>query len=257
MNVPSYQPLDPYNSVTDNLPITGLIERIFLVNNQVDVLTTIMNSAIGTQGTLANRLNQSLNPDGSIKTVAIDNALHSIAQHVDTANFVRMTFAERSKLSFIANDATALQLQVQTPSGIVGYINQAVLIEPSDSITWRVSGNTIFADTNFPASVRHTHHYGVVAVPTNLVFPDYQHYFVSSVASPYQQGSLRVYVNGVRLNENVSVYVPTGQPGIVSWQLFSYSEDVATGGIVTTGKFTMSSPIPSTANIVVDFDVLF
>jgi hypothetical protein len=40
--VPLYQPLDPYTHVYDNLPINGLIERVFLVNNQVDLNTTTL-----------------------------------------------------------------------------------------------------------------------------------------------------------------------------------------------------------------------
>ena len=52
---------------------------------------------------------------------------------------------------------------------------------------------------NFPQSVRHVHYYGIIPVPTNLITPDYIHYQVTSIATPYKAGSLRVYLNGIRL----------------------------------------------------------
>jgi hypothetical protein len=240
-----YQPLDPYNHVVDNTPILGLITRVDLVNAQVDNNTTILNSAIGTQGTLANRLAQSINDDGSLKTVAIDNALHSIAEHIDSGGFVRMTLAERDKLSFIAPQATSFQCQVSTISGIRTFSNETMVISPSDSITWRAVGETIFADTNFPTTVRHRHYYNIIPVPQNLITPDYKNYYTSSVATPYMTGSLRVYVNGIRLNDSV----PTGS--------LMYSEGLDVDGVVTSGAFSLSQAISASAVIIIDFDVLF
>jgi hypothetical protein len=252
IDVPVYQPLSPYNHLVDNLPIYGLIDRITSVNNQVDLNNLVLSSAIGTQGTLANRLAQSINADGSLKTTAIDNALHNIAEHLDGNGYVRMTLDERAKLSFIAAHATSLTINIDTISGTVPFANTILEIEPSDSITWRFDNGKIAADTNFPASVRHAHYYGIVPYTTNRL-----NYKTSSVATAYKQGSMRVYINGVRLNQNVSVYVPIGVPSSTTWTAFSFTEDSATNGIVTTGGFTMSATVPSSANVVIDFDILY
>lgn len=250
--VPSYQPLDPYHHIYDNLPITGLIERVAVVNNQVDLNTADLASAIGSQGTLANRLAQSLNDDGTIKTVAIDNALHSIAEHLDGDGYVRMLLTERSKLSFIAPNATSLSIDVETISGSLVFDNDVLEIGASDSITWRFSGGKLLAETDFPAAVRHTHYYGAVPVTA-----DYENFTTASVVIPYREGSLRVYVNGVRLNAEHEVFVPQGLPGTLTWTEIMYSEGAATSGVVTGGDFSLSEAISASDSIVVDFDVLY
>jgi len=255
--VPLYQPLDPYVHTEDNLPIIALTTRTDLLDGQISVLTDLMNNSIGTQGTLGNRLNQSLNPDGTLKTVAIDNALHSIAEHIDGGGFVRMTLDERNKLSFIAPDATSLAINFNTISGIRSFINDIVTIQPSDSITWRYSGSNIFADTNFPSSVRHNHYYNLIPVPANLITPDHKNYKTTSLATAYMQGSLRVYINGIKLTTFTPTYVPTGMPGIITYSALYYTEGTASGGIVTGGDFSLSTAIPSSAVITIDFDVLF
>lgn len=238
--VPSYQPLDPYHHLVDNLPITGLIERVELVNNQVDLNNADLVGSIGTQGSLANRLNQSINADGTLKTTAIDNALHSIAEHLDGDGFVRMTLDERAKLSFVADDATSLSISFDTISGTIAFTNTNLAIGPSDSITWRYDGLQVVADTNFPASVRHVHYYGLVPVTSN-----HQNYTTTSIDTAYIEGSLRVYVNGVRLNTDHTV------------TSLKYTEGTATDGIVTGGDFSLSSAISPSASIVIDFDVLY
>ena len=70
--VPSYQPLQPYYWVYDNLPLEALIQREDLINNAVDINTNILESAIGSTGSLAVRLNQSLMPNGDLKNYKID-----------------------------------------------------------------------------------------------------------------------------------------------------------------------------------------
>jgi hypothetical protein len=253
--IPYYEINSSYNHLVDNAPLSAIVTRISLVNDQVDNNTQILNSAIGTVGTLANRLSASLNDDGSLKTVAINNALHSIAEHIDGGGMVRMVDAERSKLSFIADNATSFALNVQTPSTIRMFLNETAVLQPSDSITWRTSGQNIYADTNFPATV-HEHHYGLIPAHVNLITPDYTNYYVTSVATPYMEGSLRIFINGVRLNAYSTVMIPFGAP-TVSYVALSYTEDTATSGVVTSGKFTLSQAISSAANIVVDFDVLY
>lgn len=251
--VPLYTALMPYHHVADNEPIIGLIQQILVVNNAVDLNTAILDQSIGTQGTLANRLAQSINDDGSLKTFAIDNALHSIADHLDGGGYVRMTLAERAKLSFIAADATSFQLNVQTISGIIPFIDTVVNLGPSDSIVWGYDGYTLSAMTNFPAAVRHTHYYGY-----NGITSDWLNYKVTTLSTPYRSGSLRVYINGIRLNTSSLTYVPLTS---ATWVPFSYTEGTATGGIVTGGDFQLSLTIPSayrsSTSVIVDFDILY
>lgn len=250
----NYVATDPYHHLVDARPLDQLAERIFLVNNQVDINTSILRSAIGTQGTLANRLAQSINDDGTLITVAIDNALHNISEHLDGNGYVRMTLDERSKLSFIADNATNFVLVVDTISGIRTFSNETVSLEASDTITWRTSGSSLIADTAFSSTVMHIHHYGIVPTHEDTVFPDYQNYLTTSLGTPYQEGSLRVYINGVRLNTDHTVYVPIGAP-TVTWTALMYSEGTATNGIVTGGDFSLSSAISASVSIIIDFDV--
>lgn len=255
--VPLYQPLDPYQHVVDNRPILGLIERITAVNSQVDNNTANLYSAAGTAGSMFNRLDQSLEPSGALKVEAIDLANHSIEAHVDTADFVRMTILERAKLSLIAPEATSLNVVVSTISGAILYDNSTLTFGGSDTIQWVYQDGRITAQTDFPAAVRHIHYYGLVPVDQNIVTPNDQDFYVTSLATAYQEDSLRVYINGVRLDQNGTVYVPTGMPGTVTYVAMTYTEDPATGGIVTTGGFSLSTPLPSGATIVIDFDQLY
>lgn len=250
--VPTYQPLDPYHHTVDNLPIEGLIDRITLVNTQVDLNTNILNSAIGTQGTLANRLAQSINDDGSLKTVAIDNALHSISEHLDGGGYVRMTLDERTKLSFISPNATSLAINISTISGTIPFVDDTLEFGASDSIVWRYDGVRIMPDMNFPAAVRHVHYYGLIPITS-----DHHNYTTTTLSTAYKSGTLRVYINGARLNQTANVYVPFGQPGSVSYTAMKYTEGTATSGVVTGGDFSLSTTISTSASIVIDFDVMY
>src|SRR5476649_580731 len=90
-----HQSLDPYHWYYDNLPLQNILDRISLVNYAVDNAEDILRKSVGTQGTLANRLAQSINDDGTLKTAAIDDALHNIESHSDNGTYVRMLLAER------------------------------------------------------------------------------------------------------------------------------------------------------------------
>ncbi len=289
--VPLYQPTDPYNHQVDNVPIKALIDRILLVNSQVDINATVLTGAIGTQGTLSNRLAQSINPDGTLKTSAIDAAQHNIAQHSDGSilvnnipvSYVRMLLDERSKLTGIASGSNYLAVRVSLLQGVpsvsaltsqISVVNVSEVLfntgefrlKSSDSIFWTLDpSGAIAAQTTFPASVRHLHFYDQIPVPLNPLAPDYQNYVVTSLATPYRQGSLRVFINGVRLTATINVTpgkapravlvpenVPTG-----TWLSYSYAEDVSVGGVVSSGKFSLSSPITASDIISVDFDVLY
>lgn len=254
--VPLYQPLDPYIHTVDNLPIQGLIERIFAVNDQVDINTLNLSGAAGTQGTFANRLNQSINDDGTLKTTSINNALHSIEDHLDTVNYVRMLTSERSKLAGITSGATSLKLNVQVMSNTISFDNETVEFAPSDSISWAWDGVRVTANTLFPSTVRHTHTYGIIPTHQNMFTPDYINYKTTTTNQVYQEGSLRVYLNGVRLTQYQATNVPISYSPL-TFQSFYFTEDAATGGTVTSGKFSLSSAINSSINIVIDFDVLY
>lgn len=253
-----YQPLDPYNHVTDNQPIEDLDLNLQLVNTQVDQNALAISDSIGTQGTLANRLNQSINDDGSLKSSAVDAALHNISEHIDGDGFVRMTDSERAKLDLIATNATDLKLMVEAISTTPLYDTGTVTLKESDSISWRVTGTDVYADVSFPLSSRHQHYYSIEPSPVVPMTPDYQNYYTTSIQTAYKEGSLRVYVNGVRIaptDANDPIQVPRGSGSSATWFELSYVEDTATSGIVTTGKFTLSDAILSTDRIYIDFDI--
>jgi hypothetical protein len=69
---------------------------------------------------------------------------------------------------------------------------------------------------------------------------------------------MRVYVNGIRLSQSIEIMVPTifGDDG-PTWIPLKYTEDTATSGIVTSGKFSLSTSITSSVDIRVDYDVLY
>lgn len=253
-----YQALDPYNHVVDNQPIEDLELNLGIINTQVDLNTLAISDSIGTQGTLANRLNQSINDDGSLKTEAIDAAAHSIAEHTDDGGFVRMTDSERSKLDLIASGATDLKIMVEAISTTPLFDTGTVTIKESDSISWRVTGTEVYADVAFPLASRHQHYYNIEPYPVVPLSPDYQNYYTTSVQTAYKEGSLRINVNGMRINptnSNDPILFPRASGDEATWVELSYDEDTATDGIVTSGKFTLSDAIDSSDRIYIDFDI--
>lgn len=252
-----YTPGQPYNSINDNFPISDIATNINLLNGITDANNSILQDSIGTQGSLNARLNVSINPDGSLKSVAINNALHSIADHIDAGGFVRFTSAERSKLSLIADEATNMNVGFQTISNTYIFSEGLVLFGNSSSINWSLDSQDIVrADVTFPPTTLHTHYYSRIAVPFNYLSPDYITYKTTSTATPYQSGSLRVTINGYRLNKNATIKVPIGISSTPT--AIKYSEDnTIVNNMVTTGKFTLSTAITIYDNIVVDWDVLY
>jgi hypothetical protein len=148
--VPRYQPAQPYHYEYDNVPLKTLEDRDNLINAAVDRHETIFEDCAGTQGTLANRLNQFVDPNGDLNPNAISEALHNIAFHSDGSktvsdgglnpldndlaayqalgfpsltnpvSFVRMIAAERAKLSNMADGATNLVIDVNVvPPSII------------------------------------------------------------------------------------------------------------------------------------------
>lgn len=247
-----FSPNDPYHWEIDNLPLKNIIQRQNLINLALDNALEQMRDAIGTQGSFANRLNQSINADGSLKTSAIDDALHSIEEHEDTDDFVRMTKLQSDKLDLVANEATNLEVHVSTDGSAFLSFDEGVLnIEPSDTVTPRIEApNKLKFDLAFPVAAAHRHFYGQTPVHAVAIDPDYMNYKVTSVATPYVDGSLRIYINGVRIFEDDDVYVP-GNLVDDPWTLLSFTSDAE------NGTFALSAAISDDDIIKTDFDASF
>lgn len=264
--VPYYEPTQPYHSEYDNLPLKTLAKRDEAINGELENLAANIKNSSGTQGTLANRLNQSIEEDGSLKNEAVDEALHSIAEHTDNSKeltteeletieslgyvvsnpvpFVRMLAAERAKLSLIADEATNMSIQVETPSNVILFEEGPITFSSSVSVTWEVtSGNVIKANLGFPTEAAHRHYYDLIPLTT-----DYQNYQVTSVNTPFVEGSLRVTVNGFRLSETADIYIP-GNLVDDSWTLNSFTPDHE------AGTFELNNAITEDDIIRIDFDI--
>ena len=61
-----YQPQDPYHWEVDYVPLKNMLRRQNLINLSVDNILEQIRDAIGTQGSLSNRLNQSIEEDGTL-----------------------------------------------------------------------------------------------------------------------------------------------------------------------------------------------
>lgn len=271
--VPQYTADQPYHWEYDNLPLKTLADRDLLINVEVDIHAAVLRDTAGTQGTLANRLAQSIDEDGNLISDAIDEAAHNIAEHTDGSKtvstlelanyvalgfpslinpvgFVRMLASERDKLALIADDATNLTISVETISNIVLFEEGSLELTSSDSIQWEVeSPNKVKAVLSISTEFAHRHYYDLTPVmtPTEDAIPiDYKLFKVTSTATPYIEDSLRVYINGIRLNRNYSVYYPSNP--ISTWSLNAFTADAA------NGLFTLNNPITDLDIIQIDFD---
>jgi len=277
LGVPKYASGQPYHYEYDNVPLNTLAARDELINSTVDIHTSILQDTAGTQGTLANRLNQSIDADGNLKSTAIDQAMHNIAEHEDgngvidnpsalltfvneyypaisnisAVPFVRMLDAERNKLALVAEDATNLVINVDValPStistvqfGVEG--NPTLNLIESDTIEWVYEApDSIKADLKISTAFAHRHYYDLDPVTAN--FKDYD---VTSVMTPFVEGSLRVYINGVRLSSSDQIYFPNSTH--TAWSL-NQIDTISH----TTGEFSLLNAISSNDIIRVDFDV--
>jgi hypothetical protein len=241
--VPLYDPLDVYHHITDNRPLRGLIERQEAINSTVDDNSEILRESVGTQGTLANRLAQSLEDDGSLKTSAIDAALHSIESHEDNDTYVRMLAAERDKLTLVSDDATALKILVDTTT----FDDQTVEIIDSDTVTWSIEApNKIKADLAFPASAAHAHFYD--RTPVQVAVDNFANWKTTSVSTPFVEDTLRVYINGIRISTTDSLYVPDFAGPPTTWTLTTFTPNAA------AGTFALNREITEADIIRIDFD---
>ena len=248
LNVPLFTADDPYHYEYDNIPLKALMNRQELINLALDDVVDQMRDAIGTQGSVANRLNQSIEQDGGLKSTAIDEALHSIESHADSATYVRMTKAESDKLALISDEASDVVIQVDDGTSTYDFDSGTVIFESSSSVDVEVeSPNIVKFNLGFDTSAAHRHYYELTPVHSNLTSPDYKNYKVNSTASAFISGSLRVYVNGVRIFSDESIYVP-GPLVDDPWTLLKFTPDP------TNGTFALSAAISDDDIIRIDFD---
>jgi hypothetical protein len=246
--VPLYNALQPYHVDFDNLPLHALITRIGVVNDAVDIVQNDIQNSVGTQSTLAQRLGMSLNGDGSLKPAAVDNCLHNIGYHTDgigpdSVAYVRMQQAERDKLALVNDEATNMTIDVQTISNIVMFNQGPIVLEPSWAITWVVTPpNKVSAQLAFPVDAIHRHYYDVSPVSTN-----YQNY-TTGLPTQYMDGSLRVFINGVRLSSSGPVYVPSANIS-APWTLNQFTPTVDHLGFILQNAITLNDTIR------IDFDI--
>lgn len=248
-----YEPSQPYHYLYDNLPLKNILARISLVNIQTDNNANMLLGTAGSTGSLANRLDVSIEEDGSLNPEAVDASLHNIAYHTDGADevgveYVRMLAEERSKLSLIQSGANLLTIEV----GEEGVIeNGSVEFRNSDSVEFRLQApNIIRAYSSIPSYSAHRHMYNVEPAHQDPV-PDWRSFITTSVGTPYMEGSLRVYVNGVRLGDGTYAPIFSGSSTPSSWVLFSVSSENH-----LTGEFELNSSVPQPGNrVLIDFDI--
>lgn len=250
-----YDPNSPYYYLYDNLPLRNIIQRQGLLNLALDNVIAQMTDAIGTQNTVANRLNQSINPDGSLITSAIDAALHTMDDHTDTENYVRMQASQSTKLNLIADGATNFGVNVQidnaTPPTLANFNSGVLELDWSDSVTFSITApNKIQMNLGFPVVAAHQHFYDQTPVPANSITPDYISYKVNSMSTAIMLGSLRVYVNGIRLSSTATIYAPGNQVSD-PWTLLQFTPNE------NAGTFFFSTVLASDDVVRIDYDTSY
>ncbi len=242
-DVPLYNPLDPYHHTYDNRPIEAIKVALELLNDSTENNREAMVEAIGSQGTLSNRLNQSIEEDGSLKSDAIDEALHRIEDHTDTDDYVRMTTAERDKLALVDDEATNLSVTFSLGDDTdVTFENGEIIFEDTTSVTWSVvAPNKVRANLGFPLAAAHRHYYDVTPTTSDNV--------TYEVPTAFVEGSLRVYINGVRISQYDEIYVPSALTD--NQFLIKFTPDFE------EGTFALSATLDEDEIIKVDYDISF
>jgi len=283
--VPQHEANQPYHWTYDNLPLKTLADRDNVINNAVDKHSQILNDAAGTQGNIANRINQSIDEDGNLKSTAIDESLHNIAEHSDgTKNvesseleyynstlgytevvnpvpFVRMLESERDKLAGIPSNATSVSIEVCTdeactPSNVILFEQGKIQFQPSSFISWEVGvgPNTIKPILNTSLQYAHRHYYDIEPELTDEATNEYD---ASGSSTAYIEGSLRVYLNGIRLSSEYEIFYPKN-PLDSSWSsssnMIKQEKNMFTPNHMN-GTFTLLNSITEYDVIRVDFDV--
>lgn len=245
-----YTGLMPYHINYDNLPLIRILARQDLLNLSVEQYTEILKNSVGSAGSLSNRLNQSIENDGSLKVAAMNEALHNIGHHEDGeysgVNYVRMKLEEQEKLALIDDEANSLKIKV----GEDTLDNGTLEILDTDTISWVYTApNKISAEFAFPTTAAHEHHYGLTPVHANISIPNYTNYKSTSVSTTFVEDSLKVFINGIRIFEDVQTYVYTFSSGPSgTWTATSFTPNHA------AGTFYLNRAISSTDVIKIDFD---
>jgi hypothetical protein len=256
--VPQYISDQPYHYYYDNLPLDALVQRELLINSAVDINSEILRQSIGTAGTLAARLNQSLNDNGSLKTTAVDNTLHNIGYHTDGlydgVEYVRMTLAEREKLGLVADEATNFSIGVQGPSDIIYIPEGLMLIEPSTTIEWTVLNNQkIRADVTTGLTNAHEHFDNVEPISVSAT-PDYKNY-LTNLGAQFREGSLKVYINGVRMLSDKITYYPSATDPSGTWHTNKFTENLNSSLANYLKGFSLLNAITINDIVRIDFEV--
>jgi hypothetical protein len=251
-----HAPQDLYHFHYDNLPLENILERQKIINSAVDNNSETLRESTGTQGSLSNRLAQSINDDGSLRTTAVDSTLHNIGAHTDgvfeDVDYVRMMLEERDKLALISDEATALKIQFNTASVTALFEDTTVEVTDSDTVTWEIiAPNMVRAHMAFPQEAAHGHNYDFIPVSQNIITPDYKNYKTTSISTPFIEGSLRVYINGIKLSETSTVYVIPASGPNGTWKLIKFTPNAS------AGMFALSASITSSDIIRIDFDIEF
>lgn len=285
LSVPQHEANQPYHWTYDNLPLKTLADRDVVINNAVDKHSQVLNDAAGTQGNIANRLNQSIDENGNIKSSAINESMHNVAEHTDGSKtvesgeldyykstlgysevvnpvpFVRMLESERDKLSSIPPNATSLSIEfctdsVCSPSNVILFDQGKVQFQPSPFITWEVGvgPNTVKPILSTSLQYAHRHYYDI---EPDLTDEETNEYDASGSSTPYIDGSLRVYLNGIRLSSEYEIFYPKN-PSDISWSsssnMVKQEKNMYTPNY-SNGKFTLLNSITENDIIRVDFDV--
>jgi hypothetical protein len=253
-----YEANQPYHFHYDNLPLKNILKRIDLVNAQVDINADILRGCSGSVGTLSNRLDVSINDDGSLKSNSVNESLHNIAYHSDGSrddiNYVVMKKSERDKLDLIEDEANRIEIQIEdslyddVSLGTVNLSTGVVKFESSNSILFDFEApNIIKAHSAFPPEAAHKHHYNITPAYLNSDEPDNTNFITTLFNTPFMEGSLRVYVNGIRIGET-EVPVPDYDDfsSLTLTKIESY--------VPENGRFTLNRSLSDNDIILIDFD---
>lgn len=261
-----YEPNQPYHYHYDNLPLRNILTRIGLVNVQVDTNTDIIRGAAGTAGSIDARLNVSLQGDGTLRVSAVDGTLHGIGHHADGEGpdgieYVRMTAEERSKLALIQSGSNRLIVEVEdshpTIGDAVALSEGTVRLRGSSSIFIDFEApDTIRFHSAFPPNTAHRHHYSIEPSPLNPASPDRKNFKTTPISTSYMEGSLRVYLNGVRLSE-LPVPVPTYGSESSSSSGVYFVQNRISEESHEDGTFSLEMALSELDVIRIDFDETF
>jgi hypothetical protein len=248
-NIPEvlYDANQPYHYHYDNLPLRNILQRIDLVNIQVDTNTDILRGSGGSAGSLSERLEVSLEESGRLKKSAVDFCEHSIGAHADTNEFVRMTIEERARLASMDNSANKLYLDV---AGSV-FSSGTLVFEDSDTAYFdSPSSNRIRVNVDFPLDTAHRHYYEVDPFLDIGSSSSSMNYKTTITGKPFAEGSLRVYVNGVRLSSSSMMPVAV-------WDGSSWRNTYVASQNPVAGTFSLNRVLGGTEFIFIDFDESF